>query len=362
MRRKKIIRWIILLVSVALLWYFMHDKRGDLIEINSSSLQHESYAHQKTWLSFHAQESDSVKKNLILIAGTIASFEPVSILVSKTDTKELKKLLGSLNTYHYPVEMVESDINTTWLRNIAPTFVFTQEGDKGGINFHFNSQEKEYTGFSSQNIDSITTQAKAKVIHSNLKLKGGCFEVDGSGTAIMTESCIINDELNPYWEKEEIETELKMLLGLQKIIWLKGSKAHETQTDLYVRFVKEGIVLVHRNNDSTSYEFELTRENIKILQEATDAKGNALEIVIIDAPKNFKPNSHTDDFAGGYLGYYICNRAVIMQSFGDEEADYRASKILQLAFPERTIEQIQIDAISSAKGSIHKVTLQEPAL
>ncbi len=76
--------------------------------------------------------------------------------------------------------------------------------------------------------------------------------------------------------------------------------------------------------------------------------------------RHFNKDTDVDRFARGYLGYYLCNRAVIMQAFGDEEADYRAKKILQLAFPDRTIEQIQIDALSSVGGYIHRVTQQDP--
>ena len=76
--------------------------------------------------------------------------------------------------------------------------------------------------------------------------------------------------------------------------------------------------------------------------------------MIIDAPDI---TDHTDE---SYLGYYLCNRALIMQSFGDEKADYSAKQTLQRAFPDRTIEQLQIEAISSAGGYIHRTTQQEP--
>lgn len=369
MTRRKFILVSTVLLSGAIVWTCSRDRRGDLLPINPSSVPHEGYTHQKTWTSFgfkhNALDALSVaqlKENIILIASTIAQYEPVSILVGKADQDELSTLLGDLNTHHYPIEVVELEMNALWIRDTGPTFIFNEEGHKAGINFNISREEKELP-FHSKATDSICTKASAKIIHSNLLLEGGCFELDGSGTAIMTESCIINDDRNPYWEKTEIETELKLLLGLKKIIWLKGIDNKEctnTHTDFYARFIKEGVVLVHRNNDKASYEYNLTRENIKILQAATDAQNNALEVVIMDAPKHLNKESDVNHFARGYLGYYLCNRAVIMQAFGDEEADYRAYKILQLAFPERTIEQIQIDALSSVGGYIHRATQQEP--
>ncbi len=366
-RRKFIIATALL--SGAILWSCNRDKRGELLPINPSSMPHEGSIHQKTWIAFNADPTmwdaaqiDEIKQNIILIVTAIAQYEPVSIMVRNADHKELLTLLGHLDAHHYPIEVLRSEMDTLWMRDEGPTFVSDEKGHKSGINFNFrgveeDQEEDQKDTLSSKMTDFIITKSGAKIIHSNLILNGGCFEVDGHGTAIMTESCIINDDYNPYWNKEEIETELKLLLGLQKIIWLKGMEDEEitnAQTDFYARFVKEGVVLVHRTNDKESDAYELTRENIKILQAETDAKGKALEVVVIDGPNSI------DHSTAGYLGYYLCNRALIMQSFGDEKADYSAQKILQRAFPDRTIEQLQIDAISSAGGNIHRVTQQEP--
>lgn len=359
----------ILLLLGAVVWSCTRDPRGELLVINPSYLPHEKNEHQKTWIAFNADPTmwdaskiDEIKQNIILIVTAIAQYEPVSILTRSADYQELLTLLGNLNTHHYPIEVHQSEMDTLWMRDEGPTFVSdAKDHNKSGINFNFKGlgeeEEDQKDVLSSKMADFIITKAGAKIIHSNLILHGGCFEVDGSGTAIMTESCIINDDYNPYWDKEEIETELKSLLGLQKIIWLKGMEGEEltnSHTDLYARFVKEGMVLVQRNNDKESNAYALTRENIKILQEATDAKGKKLEVVIIDSPSNI------DHTASGYLGYYLCNHALIMQVFGDEEADYKAKKTLQNAFSDRTIEQLQIDALSSVGGNIHRTTQQEP--
>lgn len=349
-------RIVMLLLLGAVIWSCTRDKRDQLLVINPSYLPHEGYEHKKTWIAFHSDASqiDEIKHNLILIITAIAQYEPVSILVKNADHKELLALLGNLDTHHYPIKVIRSEMDTLWMRDEGPTFVWDAKDHKSGINFNFTNPKEDQNSTIS---DFVITQAGAKIIHSNLKLNAGCFEVDGAGTAIMTESCIINDDSNPYWNKEEIETELKLLLGLQKIIWLKGSEEEgsaNSQTDTYARFVKEGLVLVHRNNDKNTEAYARTRENIKILQAATDAEGKALEIVIIDAPSS---TDHTDK---SYLGYYLCNRALIMQSFGDEQSDYKAKQTLQLAFPHRTLEQLRIDAFPSFGGNIHRMTQQEP--
>jgi agmatine deiminase len=104
----------------------------------------------------------------------------------------------------------------------------------------------------------------------------------------------------------------------------------------------------------------LTRENIKILESSSDAKGNALDIVILDTPWYISTRYGLQDFAAGYVGYYVCNGAIIMQEFGDRKADRSAKTSLAKVFPDHRIEQIAIDGIASGGGSIHCATQQEP--
>ena len=111
-----------------------------------------------------------------------------------------------------------------------------------------------------------------------------------------------------------------------------------------------------------SFDYEVTRRNIEELKNATDADGNKLNITIVDTPKIINEDYGIDDFAAGYIGYYVCNNAVIMQKFGDRKADNNAKAIIGEMFPDRTIEQISIDAIASGGGSIHCATQQEPKL
>ncbi len=91
-----------------------------------------------------------------------------------------------------------------------------------------------------------------------------------------------------------------------------------------------------------------------------DAKGNPLNLVILDTPCNISKKYGTKDFAAGYVGYYVCNGAIIMQKFGDRKADNTAKVKLSKVFPNHRIEQIAIDGIASGGGSIHCATQQEP--
>ncbi len=335
------------------------------------SMPEESTKHKQTWMSFVAKDYiwekrqiPSVKRNLALIAKTIAKYEPVSILVSKYEKEEAIELLDGLDTHTFPIILVEKEIDDLWLRDTGPTFVYGEDNKKYGIDFNFNGwgEDQEHE-LDSKVASFICNKTKTAIINTDLVLEGGCFEIDGEGIAILTESCVLNDNRNPNMSKKEIEEELKYLLGLKKIIWLKGIKGKDItdgHTDFYVRFVKAGEIVVSYDPDETSYDHQITKDNIKTLKNARDLNGKKFKITILEGPMQINEKFGYKDFAAGYIGYYVCNGAVIMQSFGDKYADKKAKKLLEKTFPNRIIEQIRIDAIASGGGSIHCATQQEP--
>ncbi len=332
----------------------------------------ESHRHKRTWMAFVANEYiwakrqvPEVKRNLAAIAKTIAKYEPVSILVGAADMEQAESLLAP-DQHPFPIELIEFETDDLWLRDTGPTFVTNHAGEKFAIDFNFNGWGNKQAHTRDAKVARfIAHRAKAKLISTNLVLEGGCFEVDGHGTAILTKSCVLNDNRNPGWSQQQVEEELKYLLGLQKIIWLEGIKGKDItdgHTDFYARFAKPGEVIVSRDNYEASYDYQVTRENIEILANSTDASGKKLKLVIIDTPETINERFGTSDFAAGYIGYYVCNGAVIAQKFGDKKADRNAKLLLEKAYPDRVVEQIAIDGIASGGGSIHCATQQEIAV
>ena len=341
------------------------------LNAQSFKMPEESEVHKRTWITFVAndyiwekRQIPEVKANLALLATTIAKYEPVTMLVHPEDKLEAIKLLGGLSTHKFPIKLIEFSTDDLWFRDTAAIFVKDAQGKKYGINFNFNGwgNKQEHTQ-DARVAKFINIQAKTPQVNTPLVLEGGSFEIDGAGTAILTESSVLNNNRNPNITKEAFESELKRLLGLKKIIWLKGIKGKDitdAHVDFYARFTKVGTVLVSRENYKGTYDYDITRENIEILQNARDARGEKLEVVILDNPETFNKKFGEEDFAPGYIGYYVCNGAVIMQKFGDKKADDNAYKILKKQFPNRVIEQIAVDAIASGGGSIHCSTQQEP--
>ena len=325
----------------------------------------EGERHKRTWMAFGAGREiwgrrllPEVQRNLATIARTIAKYEPVSMLVRENEYDLARELVGS------SVQLIVSPLDDLWMRDTGPVFVLTEDGNRGAIDFNFNGWgQKQAHRRDAMVADFVAQHAGVRVINTDLVLEGGCIEVDGHGTAIITESCVLNRNRNPGVTKAAFEEELMALLGLEKIIWLPGIRGMDItdgHTDFYARFAGRGVVLAGYDPDPESFDHEVTKEHLEILRAATDAQGRPLEIIVLEGPMTIREEFATDDFAAGYIGFYVCNGAVIMQEFGDTQADRAARQAVQRAFPDREVVQLNIDAITAGGGSIHCATQQEP--
>ncbi|MEQ1606805.1 MAG: agmatine deiminase family protein [Pyrinomonadaceae bacterium] len=326
----------------------------------------EAEPHKRTWMAFGASKEiwggkllPEVQRNLATIALTIAKFEPVSMLVREADFRSAKELVGSA------VELIVCPLDDLWIRDTGPVFAINEKGDKAGVDFNFNGWgEKQDYDHDRKVAGFVATKAGCQRIQTKLVLEGGGIEVDGHGTAIITESCVLNANRNPGVGKSTCEAELKRLLGLEKVIWLPGIASKDItdgHTDFYARFAKPGVVVAGYDPDPKSYDHAVTNRHLEILKTATDAAGRKLEVVVLEAPASVREKYASDDFAAGYINFYVCNGAVVAPEFGDAKADRAAKEALKRVFPERDIIQINVDGIAAGGGGIHCTTQQEPA-
>lgn len=325
----------------------------------------EGQPHTRTWMAFGASEEiwgaallPQVRRNLATIAQTIAQYEPVSMLVREDEFELARGLVGP------SVELIVAPLDDLWMRDTGPVFV-KGNGTKAGVDFNFNGWgEKQDFDQDALVANFVAARAGVESLPTDLVLEGGGIEVDGEGTAIITESCVLNNNRNPGWSKADVEAELGPLLGLEKIIWLPGIAGKDItdgHTDFYARFARPGVVVAGLDLDPDSFDHDVTARHLDILQAATDAKGRRLEVVVLEAPASIRPEFESDDFAAGYINFYVCNGAVIAPEFGDPEGDQAARQELERLFPGRRVVQINIDAIAAGGGGIHCTTQQEPA-
>lgn len=217
----------------------------------------ESTPHKRTWMAFGASERiwgarllPEVQRNLAMVATTIAEFEPVSMLVRPHEFELAHNLVGS------SVELIEAPLDDLWMRDTGPLFVSAPDGRQAAIDFNFNGWgAKQAHSRDAAVATFVAQQAGVLVLHTDLVLEGGCIEVDGQGTAIVTESCVLNNNRNPGVTKEQFEATLMPLLGLDKIIWLPGIKGKDItdgHTDFYARFARPGVILAGYDPDPDS--------------------------------------------------------------------------------------------------------------
>lgn len=333
---------------------------------NIGTMPDEAEPHTRTWMAFGASDQihepaniNGLRDDLARIALSIAAFEPVSVVVR---ANEMDIARAKMN--HPNITFVTGTMDDFWARDTGPVFVKDAQNKLTGIDFNFNGWGKKQ---SHNNDKTVAAQMLSNVniarVNSSLTLEGGGIEVDGLGTAIITESCVLNDNRNPGVTKAACEAELKRCLGINKVIWLPGIKDKDItdgHTDFYARFVSEGVVVAAYDSDPASYDHAVTKRHLEILKTATDAKGKPIKVIELQAPTTLRVKNPSEDFAAGYINYYVCNNAVIMPEFGDAVADAEAKQKLQSLFPNRSIVQINIDYIAAGGGGIHCTTQQQP--
>lgn len=328
----------------------------------------ENEPHKRTWMSFGASANiwgrdlvEQVRMDLATIAQTIARYEPVMICVRERELERAKEYFTETEN----IDWFVCPLDDIWIRDYGAVYVANQAGERAAVDFNFNGWgEKQRHGRDKKVAKLMAEESGVELIESELCLEGGGLEIDGQGTAIITESCVLIDNRNPDWTQEACEKELLRVLGIEKVIWLpgvRGADITDGHTDFYARFASPGNVIAHFDPDTDSPEHELTIKHRKILEEATDAKGNSLNVVLIDAPGSVREEFDGEDFCAGYINFYVCNDAVIAMEFGDEEADEIAREKLTELYPNREVVMLNIDGIAAGGGGIHCVTQQEIA-
>ncbi|MFB9268211.1 agmatine/peptidylarginine deiminase [Bradyrhizobium erythrophlei] len=340
---------------------------NDLARDNANwRMPDEGAPHAATWMAFGASARiwgnkllPVARENLANIAKAIAAHEPVNMLVREEDYEIASRLCGP------SVSLVVQPIDDVWIRDTGPVFVLGASEQLGAVGFNFNAWGNKPQPYArdAKVAEKVAQSAKATFVKTGLVLEGGGIEVDGEGTAIITESCVLNPNRNPSVSRDECEAELARVLGLDKIIWLPGiagKDVTDAHTDFYARFASPGVVVAGLELDPSSFDHAVTKRHLDILRQSTDAKGRRLNVVVLQGPSTWRPKYSNADFAAGYINFYVCNGAVIAPEFGDATADRNARDTLRELFPDREIIQLNIDAIAAGGGGIHCTTQQQP--
>lgn len=314
------------------------------------------------------------------IAEAIAAHEKLTMVVSRAQFANARAKLSDR------VRLVEMSNDDSWMRDVGPTFVKNAEGVVRGVDWEFNAWGGLFDGlyFPWDSDDAIAEKiTEIEGVDSyrteGFVLEGGSIDVDGEGTLIVTEECLLSEGRNPHLTKEEIEQKLKDFLGVEVVIWLpRGVYLDETNghTDNFCRFAAPGKVMLTWTDDQSDPQYERSLEAEEILKKAKDAKGRSLEIVKIHQPgpiyitadeadgvdpvDGTLPREEGDRLAGSYVNSYIGNGFVLLPSF-DDVHDSAAVEAYKAMYPDREIITVPGREILLGGGNIHCITQQQPA-
>ncbi|MFF7442852.1 agmatine/peptidylarginine deiminase [Streptomyces sp. NPDC008122] len=300
---------------------------------------------------------NDVKEEYANVARAISEFEPVTMVAPPGHGEDARARCGS------EITVLELPLDDSWFRDSAPLFVLDGDGRRAGVDFRFNAWGRKHHPYDSDDRVSALLLDRLGVdrIPSEMILEGGAITVDGEGTLITTEQCLLHPNRNPGMNRDEIEAELKSRLGVRKVVWLPYGGLLDTETDGHVdgvcAFASPGKVVVSLPDDAEHPDYARMRANRAVLEVSTDAHGRPFEIVEV-------PQTAFADVAGGevevsYLNYYVANGGVVVPVAGVPQDD-EALAVIAAAHPGRKVVGVRAVAIAYGGGGVHCITQQLP--
>jgi agmatine deiminase len=318
--------------------------------------------HQRCWMAWPCRDGlwvnpEETCKTYAAVAHAIRDFEPLRMLVPPHLVDQAYKFLGS------DIEVIEMPIDDSWSRDSGPNFVKNKQGKLAGVCFRFNAWGKKYEIYDqdAQMAERILLNAKVPIIKSDLIAEGGGICVDGEGTLLTTDTCFTNKNRNPAWSREEIEQELKRLLGVRKVIWLPGDpldKETDGHIDGIAAFASPGRIILETSADCNDPRKPFFDSLKKQLMQETDAHGRSFEL--LELPEATEECTIGEKFCLSYVNFYIANGGVIAPSYGIK-TDEEVKEKLQSYFPDKKIVMVPISSIAEGGGGIHCITQQQPS-
>lgn len=321
----------------------------------------------------------AARKAFVQIAEAIAKSEKLTVCASEAQYDNARAMLPN------HIRVVEMASNDSWARDYAPTFVKNDAGEVRGIDWGFNAWGGLYDGlYFPWDKDNRMARKLCDLLEKDVYdkrdfiLEGGSIHVDGEGTCMVTENCLLSKGRNPELSREQIEDTLKEYLNVSTVLWLPCGIYHDEtneHVDNICAFVAPGEVVLAWTEDENDIQYAMSKACLDYLEKAVDAKGRHIKVHKLPLPKpvtitkeecdgldacwDEPTRSPGERLAASYVNFYISNKNIVMPGFGDP-ADKKAKKILQDLFPEREVVQIFARDILIGGGNIHCITQQIP--
>jgi agmatine deiminase len=332
--------------------------------------------HEGTWLAWPHEKSDwpgkfaSIPWVFCEIVRRLARVERVHILVNDEAAEQrARKMLAQSHTDLAAVDFDRIPTDRSWTRDFCPIFVRNAAGRPVITNWHFNGWAK-YPNWEAD--DAVPSQiarrlgireVQPKLGRRRIVLEGGSIDVNGQGSMLTTEECLLSDvqARNPGLTRQDLEQVFHQYLGITNTLWLKngiaGDDTHGHIDDL-ARFVDPSTVVLALERDRSDANYEPTQENLRLLRSMRDQDGNRLRVVPLPMPEPVW-------FAGqrlpaSYANFYIANGLVLVPTFNDPN-DREALNIIAKLFPDCTVAGIGCSDLVLGLGTLHCMTQQQIA-
>jgi agmatine deiminase len=294
--------------------------------------------------------SDEAKLDYAAVANAVAAFEPVVMVCDPDQQAEARRSCGG------NVEILPLPIDDSWMRDNGPIFVRDRSGRVALVHFRFNSWGERFAPWDrdAEVPRHVASYLGMRRYEAPFVLEGGSFFVDGEGTLLTTEQCLLNPNRNPTMSREDIEQGLRDHLGVETIVWLGLGHSTDRDTDGHIDgiaiYVAPATVALLAPEDPSDPDHASGRDNLERLRNARDARGRSFEVV----PFQTRPPGVVP-----YLNVYLPNGGAIVPVAGRPEDEEALEQIGKL-FPEREVVPVPGNCLTFGGGGPHCITQQQP--
>jgi agmatine deiminase len=344
----------------------------------------ESEPHAGSWMLWPERpdnwrrKAEPAQAAFTAVAQAISRFEPVTMGVSASQFDTARVQLPPR------IRLVELSHDDAWMRDVGPTGLVNAAGELRGIDWPFNAWGGFNGGlYAPWDLDDHVARKVLEIeggarYRAPLINEGGAIHVDGEGTALVTEQCLLNRNRNPGLSRAMIEGYLRQYLGVSRIVWL-GCGVFNDETDGHIDnlacFVRPGEVCLTWCDDPRDPQHAISKDALERLLGARDAQGRPIKVHKLPAPGPLfmtareasgvqrKRGSHARRagwrLAGSYVNFYLVNAGLVMPLL-DARTDRAAARVLKRLFPDRKVVGVPAREILLGGGNIHCITHQIP--
>jgi agmatine deiminase len=301
---------------------------------------------------------DQAKDDYASVARAVARFEPVLMACPPGWAAEVRDRCGATE---WGIETLEIPIDDSWTRDSGPVCVVDAAGRVAAVQFRFNAWGGRWHPHAedARLPERVAAHLGMRLFRAPMVLEGGAVDVDGEGTLLTTEQCLLNPNRNPSMTRARIEATLCAYLGASVVIWLPfghetdaGPAGTDGHVDGVAAFTAPGRVLLDVRGDPASPEHHSSQRNLAALQAARDAHGRWLDI------QTFDPGPLA---AVPYANHYLANGGVIVPLAGDADADALALRVIASSHPDREVLGVPGRVLDAGGGGPHCITQPIPA-